>query len=489
MKKFLSILLVFCVLLGVFVSCDSGSGAGEGTTAADPEATTTAPPPADQSSGETLYVGFARECITPRDSDGKIMPVLLAGYPDRRVTKSVINDIYASCTAFKDADGNMAMVFNLDVLNAAPDLVPELAKAIYNATKVPTKNIIFNASHSHTSPMLDSGEEINKTYVSSVFKPAVIKAAKDAVADLTLCTELHIGTLDGTGLNFIRRYVTDEQGNLAHESEADSRMPVARFVRAGKKDIILANWAAHCDTVTTYNKTAISSDYYYFFRNKVESMLDAHMSISNGASGDVNPYSKISGETVYKSTKAYGEALANLVISNISTLEKVKIKSQVKSYMKSVYGEVNHTTDGLRPKAQEIYNLYHGGNTSLYTAKCAEYGISDVNEAARIIMRASAAKYLPIHVGALSIGNIVFGAGSYEMVTDTGRGIKAASKFDLTFVCGYTNGSNGYIPAEYSFENKGYEVVVCMFTKGTAEKLQGEITAAMDKLYTDIYGE
>ena len=494
MKKFLSILLVFCALLGVFVSCDSGSGAGEGTTAADPEATTTAatttaPPPADQPSGDKLYVGFAREVITPVDENGDVMAVQLAGYPGTRLPKTVINDIYATCIAFKDEEGNTALLFNIDLINIPTDLVDRFTKAVYKETQVPTKNIILNCSHSHTAPMLIPSKEENNKYINSIFEPGLIKAAETAIEDLTLCKDLYIGTFDAKGLNFIRRYITDEQGKMKHEYESDSRMPVARFVRDGKKDVILANWSAHSDTVTTYNKYSISSDYYFFFRNKVEETLGAHMSISNGASGDVNPYSKIDGETVYKSTRAYGEALANIVISNISTLEKVEIKGQVKSYMKSVYAEINHTTDSLRYKAQEISDLYNKGETAKYNAKCKEYGISDVIEAGKIITRAQAGKYQGVTVGALSIGNIVFGVGSYEMASHSGKTIKEGSKFDLTFVCGYSNGSNGYIPAEFSFANGGYEVSSCLFIKGTAEKLQGEISAAIDKLYTDIYGE
>jgi hypothetical protein len=85
MKKFLSILLVFCALLGVFVSCDSSSGAGEGTTAAE---TTTAATTADPAKplSDKLYVGYGRANITPRDENGSVMAVKLAGYPDEDLT-------------------------------------------------------------------------------------------------------------------------------------------------------------------------------------------------------------------------------------------------------------------------------------------------------------------------------------------------------------------------------------------------------------------
>ena len=149
--------------------------------------------------------------------------------------------------------------------------------------------------------------------------------------------------------------------------------------------------------------------------------------------------------------------------------------------------EVDHTDDAKRDQALEIINLYNSGS-SLYETKCKEYGITNFHAAVRIATNYNRGATETMDVSAVSIGNIAFAMAAYEMLTQTSMDIKENSDFDLTFTCGYTNGSYGYIPPEYAYELGDYEVYSCLFVKGTAEKIQAEINALMDKLHADIYG-
>lgn len=495
MKRFLSLLLTVIVVLTAFSACNSADDVPASTTAGNDSATTaatTTEAPRDPApvvfNDEKLYVGYGRENITPRDKDGKLLPVPLGGYPDVRVAKTILSDLYVSCTSIRDAEGNTALIFSVDVLGVNSGIVADIARVITKETGIPKQNIIINATHSHTAPMLDSPESVMNSYLP-MFINSACKAAETAIADLTLCTELYVGNIDATGFNFIRRYVTDEQGNLKHESEPDQYMPVARFVRGNKKDVILANWAAHTDTVTPFNFYAISSDYIGYFRETVEAELNAYLSVHMAAAGDVNAVSKIEGETVYKTTRAYGRALGSLLVTNLNTLERVEIKSSVGAYSKSLTLETDRSLDHLLDKALEIYDLFYKGDMTAYNAKCKEYGITSVNEARAIYSKANTPKYKPVTIGAVSIGNIAFGVAPYEMFAKNGKDLKAASEFDLTFVCAYSNGREGYIAADYAYVNRAYEVDVCMFVKGSAEKLQEQISTLIDKLHTDTYGE
>ena len=489
MKRFFALILTVIMLLSTFVACnDTGNEPAE--TTAETTAATTASTTADvaKPKSDKLYVGYGRANITPRDENGRLIPVYLAGYPDTRIATNIVSDLYASCVAIRDEAGDIALIYSIDVIGISDTFVVEIQNLIKRETGVPTQNILLNASHSHTAPYIDLVNHEEIVEYNKIFYNGILDSGKSAIADLSLCTELYAGTLDGTGLNFVRRYVTDAQGNMRHERESDAEMPVVRFVREGKKDVILANWAAHSDTVTTYNFYAISADYIGYFRDAVEAERDAYLSVCMAASGDVNAYSKIEGETVYKTTRAYGRALANLLTDNINTLQKLDIKSDVEVRKTTMKAYVDHSTDHLLDKAKEIHSLYHyADDKALYQAKCREYGIFDVNEASRIIARAAAVEFEGLNLSALSIGNIVFGAAPYEMLTQTGVDIKENSPFELTFVCGYTNGKKGYIPPEYSYENGGYEVTSCQYVKGTAEQIQAEISTLIDKLYANTY--
>ena len=150
--------------------------------------------------------------------------------------------------------------------------------------------------------------------------------------------------------------------------------------------------------------------------------------------------------------------------------------------------EVDHTLDDKKAQANEIISLY-SSKSNLYSRKCKEYGIEDVNLAVRIATNANRGATESMVIAAVSIGNIVFGTAGYEMLTQTSMDIKANSKFDLTFTCGYTGGHNGYIAPEYAFANGAYEVNSCRYVKGTAEKIQAEISILIDSVYTDIFGK
>ena len=96
--------------------------------------------------------------------------------------------------------------------------------------------------------------------------------------------------------------------------------------------------------------------------------------------------------------------------------------------------------------------------------------------------------YDRLTVGAVSIGNVVFGVAPYEMCAVNGKRIKdSADEFDLAFMCAYTNGRNGYIASEELFEIDGgkkeiYEVYVTPYEPNTATILQDSIIASIDEL-------
>lgn len=481
------------MLLLLVTSCEVSKEKTEQTTAPEAAtdmsttASTTAAPPTETPivyNDEELYVGYGRENISPRYSDGTVMELTMPGHANVKICKAIDADLFASCTAFRDDEGNIALIYSVDTLNFSYEMASDIRSKISAATGVISRRIVLNATHCHTAPTLgwSNSEPVINEYRELVVS-AMKKAAQTAIDDLTLCTALYVGSVDATGLSFIRRYIIDEEGKLAHESEPDPYMPVARFVREGKKEVILANWAAHTDTVPSGKKSfTASGDYYAFFRKQVESDLDAYISIHMAASGDVNPISKIPGEYQFPGTVTYGMALGKKLVEQINSLERVEIKSEILSKAATVTLTVNHSTDVLLERAREVQTLFYSGNEG-FEAKLEEYGFATIHEANAIVTRASLGETQNVSVSVISIGNIAFGIAPYEMFAHNGKNIKAASEFDLTFVCAYSNGAYGYIASDYAYENGEYEVYTCRYVKGSAEKLQDEIIRMMDEIY------
>ena len=54
--------------------------------------------------------------------------------------------------------------------------------------------------------------------------------------------------------------------------------------------------------------------------------------------------------------------------------------------------------------------------------------------------------------------------------------LKASSPFEMTFVCGYSNGQgHGYMPNIKAFAHGGYGCDICRFGPGVTEMLANEM--------------
>jgi hypothetical protein len=76
-----------------------------------------------------------------------------------------------------------------------------------------------------------------------------------------------------------------------------------------------------------------------------------------------------------------------------------------------------------------------------------------------------------LELNVLSIGDVAFTTGTYEMFSDAGRYVKENSPFPVTFLI---TGNSGYIPSAKAYEYRSYEADTGLYAPGTAEKLAEE---------------
>ena len=486
MKKALALILALLMIATALAACND--------TPAVPEDSETESSPADTSqsanipavvpSDATLFVGYAREDINPPED--MIPELYLTGYADAssRDIRNIENTLYVTCTAFRDKEGDTALIYSLDLHSMTNAQATGIISQITKATGVTKANVILNVTHNHAAPAMV------KTYLNEVITPAAVKAAEDAIADLKACTELYAGEVYMRASAFIRRYITDANGKpIAHMSEMDNMVPVARFVRDGGKDVVLVNFAAHADTVSGRAWNTLSADYVYAFREVVEEGADCLFAMQNGASGDVSPATQLDEPALYDGrTKTYGRRLGELVVGELKNLPKLEIVGDVNSVSSTVKVEVNHTEDHLASKADEVKALYYSDNKedkAKATEKMKEYGFASIYAAEAIGWRLSRGLTERRPISAVSIGNIIFVAADYEMFTKTARNIKDAGNelVDLTFVCAYSNGMQaGYIPPVEIFEYDTYEVYSCIFMPGSAELIEAGIIELINEI-------
>ena len=127
----------------------------------------------------SLKIGYSRVCITPTES------VPLAGYgaTSKRMSTCVIRDLYTTCIAFTDKQGNTVLMVTNDLILSNGDWTGPARQAMSEATGVPVDNILVSATHTHSGP--DMGNLAHESIHN--YRKAIVtlmtQAAVEAMAD------------------------------------------------------------------------------------------------------------------------------------------------------------------------------------------------------------------------------------------------------------------------------------------------------------------
>lgn len=458
MKKFLIMLLCAAMLISLIGCAPSNPVETNGTEA--PEES-------------PFMVGYGREEFTPDFSVA--MPGF--GNTSERMSTGVLDPLCVTAIAFRDADGNTAILFTSDTTTSNKTVTSSIRSAVKRSTGIPEGNIMFTSTHTHSSA------DIVNPMVQTRLTKAATKAAETAVADLAPA-EIYIGSAETEGLNFVRHYVQeagtfvgDNFGNLGaspivgHATEADKEMQLIKFARESK-DIILMNFQAHPTITGSSSKTNFSADFIGACRMAMESKVDCHFAYFTGAAGNLNAGSRIASENAVASGdyQAHGNALAGYAIKALDNMTKVNA-GEVKVLTQTYEGTVAHDDGELAVYVPYVNAAYEEGGAAEAQKVGQQYGIHSVFHARAIASRATLGKTLNMEIGAISIGDVSFITAPYEMFDTNGMAIKENTPFEMTFLLTLANDHFYYIASEYAFEYGCYEVDTRKFVKGTAENL------------------
>jgi hypothetical protein len=356
-----------------------------------------------------------------------------------------------TCTAVSDGE-NVALFFSTDNLYVSEDLLNQVVKLVEKIYPVAKENIIMNATHTHSSVPVYYTGFTGETAYRQKYYAAVRKVVEDALRDLEEA-EIYIGSANTENLNYVRRYVSKIDGsylgknlpgghttaNTAHETEADTLMQVVKFDRKTKQDVVLCNWQCHVTGPGSESGTEVSADWVGAFRKNIEEKAGVLFSFHQGAAGNLAASSGLSDEPSNKDWLEHGKKLCDVALSAMENMKKVN-SGKVQAIMQ------NHTA---------TYN----------TDYKPEGGTFD------------------FLISGISIGDVAFAAAPYEMHDTNGIQLRSASPFEMTFVCAYSNGNNGYMASSAAFEHGGYEVSSTRFVRGTGENVVRELSGILNTLY------
>jgi len=93
--------------------------------------------------------GAAAVDITPTES------IWLAGYAARtKPSESVRQPIHAKALALKDDTGAVSVIVTLDLVGIRRDIAEAIAERAGSKLQIPRERILFNASHTHSAPLV-----------------------------------------------------------------------------------------------------------------------------------------------------------------------------------------------------------------------------------------------------------------------------------------------------------------------------------------------
>lgn len=471
MKKLIALTLAVLMTLSMVACGSAGEGSAE-TTEAKPT---------------KLQVGYAAVDITP-DEDG--LPLSGYGRTMNRLSKGTLSYLYVTCTAITGTNGETILNYGMDIIGSsdAYSFAPEVTKA----TGVPEENIIMSASHTHSAPDLSQTSVPGIVSFKEKLGKALVEAAEKAMEN-RCDAEMYIATVETQSLNFVRRYVLendtyagDNYGDFnsapirGHETEVDNTMQLIKFEREADKDVVLANFQTHPHRTGGSQKYDVSADIVGRFRDSLGATLDCYVSYFTGGSANVNPTSRIEEENVYEDWKAHGDAMATAALG----AQYTKVEGTDVYATSVVYrATLDHSLDHLVEKAKEMNDAYNAGATwSEVMAMGKDDGILGAFHAQAIISKQKRAETQDVTLYAHSVGNVGFIAAPYEMFDISGMEVKEGSPFDMTFICTCANGSNGYMPVDAIWDNGGYSVQCCRFVRGTADAFVQEYIGMLNTL-------
>ena len=448
-----------------------------------------------------LYTGFSRQDMTPY----KDIPLGGYGNAEQRLGNLVLHPITVSCTAFRDEDGTLALLFSQDTCGVSDEHTQYFKAQLQEKFGVKPQNVFIHAIHTHEAPEIRVSREnpLMAVWYDNKYYPAVLRAAEEAIADLAE-SEIYAGKDEIFNYNYVRRYldangkfverknVKDTPGAV-HETEPDRDVQVIRFVRQGKQDIILVNFQSHpSGFLDGYSATNVSSDYPHYLRTAVELYEVAHCMFLQGAAGNLVFMGHLPGDLHYKTRdrvlacQQYGEGLAKKVREilkfKMQKLEggKIKTAERVDNF------PVDHSLDGYVDAAQKIVDLYLADRKDEAIAIAKESGLSGDGgsgfyKCRAILNRSKLPATKEMMSWAMTIGDLGFGFAPNEVFDTNGKFVKENSPCKMTFFCELTNDSRGYLPTKLAFSHGGYEVDTCQYSPGVAEQMADNILAALQE--------
>jgi neutral ceramidase len=422
-----------------------------------------------------LTAGVARKVITPPPG------ISLMGYGNRiQGNIGVHDDLYVT-TLVLDDGVTRAAILTADHTFINTRIVDKIKNRLQDEVNIAPDGVFICCSHTHAAPIgyadENSGEE-DRAYIQYLMNQLVDSAIEAWQSAQPV--SLRAGKSEAN-ININRRERVADGSIIIGNNPAgvvDHSVQVVQVVAEQNKVVAtLVNYACHPVVMGPLNRLA-SADWVGAMRGRVESSIPGLCLFIQGTTADINPRKMRWTDDNWDEVEEQGQAVGDAVLTACNQLETLNITPI----------QANQTTEWLKVKP-----------TSGYPAQIRAF-IPDAKSDGEI--RAAIKQGFPWHTelderadgvysamngGLLRIGDWALATLETEPFTETGLTIKAASPAKVTFVAGYTNGCNSYLPVQSAYADGGYEVETAPLFYGLPAPFEAggaeQMTEAIIKLF------
>ncbi len=392
----------------------------------------------------TWKAGTAKADITPKK------PIWMAGYGGRsKESEGVLHPLWAKALALEDAKGKRAVIIATDTLGMTRGSYATLKTRRKKENNLDADQIMLNASHTHTGPVLRGGlydiYPLDNARIKRIeeysarLENEIVRITGEALKKLEPVILKHGNGISRFGVN--RRENRESQiPQLRSEGATlkgpfDHDVPVLAVYKGLQLKAVVFGYACHSTVLSFYQ---FSGDYSGFSQIALEKSHPGALALfSPGCGADINPLPR---RQVYQAER-YGNMLAAAVEEVL--LQKMQtLHPTLTMRLQTVpleYGALP-TDEALAAAAK---------NTKSYRGRWAARMI-------QLKITGNLPKTYPYPMQCWRVGNLLWLSMGGEVVVDYSLQFK--KQFGArTWVTSYANDVMAYIPTFRVLQEGGYE--------------------------------
>ena len=428
-------------------------------------------------SAASWKAGTAKADITPKK------PIWMAGYGGRtKPSEGTLHPLWAKALALEDAKGNRAVIISTDTLGMTASIYANLKARLAKEHKLQPEQIMLNASHTHTGPVLRGGlydiYPLNAAHIKRIeeysarLENEIVRITGEALKNLEPVTLKHGIGITRFGVNRRENKPYSDVPKLiaaqALKGPIDHDVPVLAVYKGLELKAVVFGYACHS---TTLGIQKFSGDYSGFTQIALEKSHPGALALfSAGCGADINPLPR----RVVHLAERYGLMLAAAVEETL--LQKMQpLEPKLTTRIKTIpleYGALPEPA-ALAAAAKNQTN-YRGR----WAARMLKLQADD-----------DVPKTYPYPIQCWRVGDLLWLTMGGEVVVDFSLNFKKQYG-PRTWVTSYCNDVMAYIPTFRVLQEGGYEGQSSMAVYGLPadrwkENVEDLVTEGINQLVRD----